>query len=350
MQEAKPLTLITSSSTPLNNSFKGGLETGFQPAKKTVVSTIAGSGIAGLADGPVLTAKFRSPLDVLVMTDGTIYVADGFNSCIRKIAGGYVTIFAGNGNANIRNGNSIEARFKIPCRLTSDVNGDLYLLDAADPRIRKITPAANVSTYAGTSTFGFRNGDASIARFGQSFGIVADAQRNIYIADTQNDCIRKIGYNGQVTTLAGTQGFLSTDAASAKFYFVKGVVIDKLGNLFVADFNRIYKISPEGVVSTFAGNGIKGYTDGAPEIAQFSQIEDMVIDEEQNIYLTEDHRIRKIAPQGIVSTVAGSTAGYKDGDAIAAKFNEPKGLGIDEQGNIYVADSGNNRIRKISFV
>lgn len=344
------LTIITPSPTPLNNPLKSGLETEIQLAKKTVVSTIAGSGVAGLADGPVLTAKFKFPLDVLVMTDGTIYVADGFNSCIRKIAGGHVTIFAGNGSANIRNGNSIEARFKIPCRLTSDVNGDLYLLDAADPRIRKITPAANVSTYAGTSTFGFRNGDASIARFGQSFGIVADSQRNIYIADTQNDCIRKISYDGQVTTLAGKQGFLSTDAASAKFYFVKGVVIDKPGNLFVADYNRIYKVSPDGVVSIFAGNGIKGYADGNPETAQFSQIEDMVIDEEQNIYLTEDHRIRKLTPQGMVSTVAGSTAGYQDGNAIAAKFNEPKGLGIDEQGNIYVADANNNRIRKISFI
>ena len=336
----------------LTNNFKEKLEKVKAPQlKKIIVSTVAGDGTAGFHDGPALTAKFKSPLDVAVSADGTIYVADGFNSCIRKIKYGQVTTFAGNGSANISNGNSTAARFKIPTRLTLDVAGNIYTLDAADPRLRKITPAADVSTYAGTNTFGFRDGDASIAHFGQSFGIVADIRGNIYIADSQNNNIRRINIAGQVTTIAGTgvQGFMNGGIETALFYFVKGIVIDKGGNLFVSDYNRVRKISTDGIVSTFAGSSMTGYTDGKVRTARFSQIEAMVMNEQGDIYLTEGNRIRKISSRGIVSTVAGSTAGYQDGDAASAKFNQPKGLGIDKQGNIYVADDHNNRIRKISF-
>ena len=353
MPETKTPMIITHSSTRLNKSIAKNLEKKKnQESKKTIVTTVAGDGTAGLVDGLALTARFKCPLDVAVQGDGTIYVADGFNSCIRKISNGMVTTFAGNGNANIKNGNSLDARFKIPCRLASDVAGNLYLLDAADPRIRKITPAANVSTYAGTNTFGFSDGDVSTAQFGQSFGIAFDAQHSIYIADSQNDCIRKISSDGRVATIAGAvkNNFLNGKIATAKFYFVKAVVVDKQGNLFVADLNHIRKVTPDGIISTFIGNDRKEFIDGKLRKVRFSEIEGMVIDNQENIYLTEGDRIRKITPEKIVSTIAGSTAGYEDGDAASAKFNQPKGLGIDTQRNIYVADFNNNRIRKISFV
>lgn len=323
-----------------------------QEPKKTVVTTVAGDGSPGLVDGPASTARFKSPLDVAVLRDGTIYVADGFNSCIRKISNGVVTTFAGNGNANIKDGNSFEARFKIPCRLELDVAGNLYLLDAADPRIRKITPAANVSTYAGTKTFGFSDDHIATAQFGQSFGIAFDAQKNIYIADSQNDCIRRISAEGRVTTVAGavTKKNLNGRIATTQFHFVKAVVVDKQGNLFVADLNRIRKVTPEGVISTFIGKGAKELINGRPRKVRFSEIEGMVMDDQENIYLTEGDRIRKVTPEKIVSTVAGSIAGYEDGDVASARFNQPKGLAIDAHRNIYVADFNNNRIRKISFV
>jgi len=333
-----------------NNIFKKNLQRQKSKSPQNyTVTTIAGDGEPGFADGPALQAKFKSPLDVAVMPDGSIYVADAFNSCIRKIEAGQVSTFAGNGNANTTDGKGGAARFKIPSRLALDMNGNLYTLDAANPRVRKITAAAEVLTYAGTNTIGFRDGDAANAQFGQSFGIVSDAVGNIYVADSQNNRIRKISTNQEVTTIAGTalQGDSDGKGDIAQFYFVTGIAIDKPGNLFVSDINRIRKITATGVVSTFAGNNISGYVDGRKEIARFSQIEDLVIDDQGNIYLTDENRIRKISPQGFVTTLAGSTAGYKDGDATSAKFDGPQGLGIDKEGNIYVADFNNNRIRKI---
>ncbi len=350
MQEAK--TLIKQSAKLFYKAFKKRSENK-KPLqkKKAIVSTIAGNGKAGLEDGPQLMAKFKSPLDVAIASDDTIYVADGFNSCVRKIVGGEVSTFAGNGNANIKDGIGTAARFKIPSRLAYGADGNLYLLDAADPRIRKITPATEVSTHAGMKTFGFRDGDPEAAQFGQSFGIATDAEENIYISDSQNDCIRKINTNGQVITIATShEKMLSNETTTlVEFCFIKGIVIDKKGNLFVADLNRILKITPNGVVSAFAGNGMKAYNNERWEAIFFSQIEDLVMDAEENIYLSEGNRIHKITSDGIISTIAGHDAGYEDGDAFSAKFNEPKGLGIDRYGNLYVADSGNNRIRKISF-
>src|SRR5688572_4378550 len=309
--------------------------------QKIIVSTIAGDGTAGFLDGPALNAKFKSPLDVAVLPNGTIYVADAFNSCIRKIHDGVVATFAGNGKANITNGHGSKARFKMPNRLTLDSKGNIYTLDAADPRIRKITGDADVSTYAGTNIFGFKDGGTIVAQFGQSFGIVVDERENIYVADSQNDSIRKISFDGQIITIAG--------GPVKQFHFVTGIAINKQGYLFVSDVCRIRKITPAGIVSTFAGSYQKGYDDGKGAAAKFSQIEDLVIDEQENIYVTDENRIRRITPSGIVSTIAGGTAGYKDGDGASAKFDGPHGLAVDKEGSIYVADFHNKRIRKICF-
>ena len=317
--------------------------------QKVIVSTIAGDGTAGFLDGPALDAKFKSPLDIAVLPGGIIYVADAFNSCIRKIHNGMVTTFAGNGNANITNGNGRDARFKIPSRLTLDARGNLYTLDAADPRIRKIDPAADVYTYAGTNIFGFKDGKAAFAQFGQSFGIVGDRLGNIYIADTQNDSIRKISYTGEVNTIAGIQENGDPNRKIVQFNFVTGIAIDKHDNLFVSDITKIHKITPAGIISTFAGSNLKGFVDGRRDIARFSQMEDIILDDRGNIYVSDGNRIRKITLDGEVSTVAGSSSGYQDGDGISAKFNGPQGLAIDANENIYVADFNNKSIRKISF-
>jgi DNA-binding beta-propeller fold protein YncE len=332
--------------TPLKIKQNGGLNRKLekfqhQRSATTIVSTVAGDGTAGFLDGPALTAKFKFPLDVAILPNGVIYVADAFNSCIRKIENGIVTTFAGNGNANITNGNSSEARFKIPNRLALDIEGNLYLLDAADPRIRKITRAADVYTYAGTNVFGFKDGESIVAQFGQSFGIVADKHGNIYIADSQNDSVRKISFKGEITTIAG--------GAVKHFQFVTGIAVNKQGDLFVSDICRIKKITPAGIVSTFAGGYQKGYIDGRGRGAMFSQIESMAMDQKENIYVTDENLIRKITPQGTVYTIAGSEAGYRDGNGASAMFDGPQGLCVDQQGNIYVADSNSKRIRKISF-
>jgi hypothetical protein len=249
------------------------------------------------------------------------------------------------------NGNGAAAGFGIPSRLAMDATGNIYTLDVVDSRVRKISPAGDVSTYAGIIAKGFADGQGSAAKFDQSFGIVSDADGNIYIGDSGNKRIRKINTNAQVSTIAGTgiEGIKDGNRNTAQFFFPEGVVIDKQGNLFVADVNRIRKITPAGIVSTFAGSQLSGPEDGPPGIGRFTLIEDIAIDEHNNLFASDDNLIRKISPDGVVSTIAGSTAGYKDGEGASAKFNVPEGLGIDRQGNIYVADINNHRIRKITF-
>lgn len=322
--------------------------------KKWIVTTLAGDGTKAFADGPALFAKFSVPFDVAVAADGTIYVTDGENHRIRKIKDSHVSTFAGNGIKGIVNGNGSLAQFRDPYLMALDVNGNLYTLDISDPRIRKISPTADVSVYAGAATPGFADGAADIAQFRiNEGGIVADAQGNIYAADYNNQRIRKINTSRQVTTIAGTGtiGFHDGDALTAQFNSPSAIVIDRQGNLYVADAlnSRIRKITPDGQVSTFAGSGTDGFADGDAAVAQFTYINDLVIDSQGNLYVTDADRIRKISPQGVVSTIAGSSFGYADGDGASAKFNSPTGLGIDALGNIYVADTGNNRIRKISF-
>jgi len=316
-----------------------------------MVSTIAGDLIPNYRDGSVANAEFKHPMDVAVATDGTLYIADLFSHRIRKISGGQVSTVAGFGIQDTANGVGINAGYGLPSRLVIDGLGNIFTLDAADARVRKITPAGIVSTYAGAVARGYAEGSALSARFGQSFGIVMDANGNIYIADSDNHRIRKITSQGIVSTVAGsdTAGFTNGDVSSAKFFFPQGCVLDREGNLFVADQNRIRKITPSGMVSTLAGTDTSGNADGDATKASFSLIEDMVIDDQSNLYVTDENRIRKITPQGVVTTIAGSIQGYKDGDGSIAKFNSPIGLGIDTQGNIYVADFNNSLIRKISF-
>lgn len=302
---------------------------------------MAGSGIPFFADGPALSAQFRNPLDVAVTPYGLIYVADDLNHRITKIAGGQVFTFAGFDKEDTSGGIGTAAGFAHPIQIVSDNFGNLYTLDATDFRIRKITPAALVTVAAGSGVRGFADGRADTTKFGESFGIVTDSQGNIYVSDCENKRIRKISVLGQVTTIAGPLQF-----------GLGGITIDKQDNLYVVDpvNSCIRKITPGGDISTFAGSGIAGYKDENADEAKFSiYMGDIVIDNQQNLYVADDNYIRKITPQGIVSTIAGSSSGYRDGDGAFARFNGPYGLGIDRQGNIYVADDNNNRIRKISF-
>jgi hypothetical protein len=315
---------------------------------------MAGNGTASFVNGPVASATFRFPGDVAINEDGIIYVTDVLNFCIRKIANGGVSNFAGGSGAGIVDGIGPSAQFKNPYSVALDANGNLYTSDENDPRIRKISPAREVSVYAGIERSGFADGDSDTARFGSGNYIVADAEGNVYVSDGMNNRIRKISLTGQVSTSAGSNiaGFRNGNSAGAQFSFPGGIAIDGQGNLYIADRGnfRIRKITPAGDVSTFAGSGTAGSADGNADAAQFSHdMHDIVIDGLGNLYIADGDRIRRVTPQGVVSTIAGSTFGFKDGDGPSAKFNLPNGMTIDAPGNIYVADLNNNRIRKISF-
>jgi sugar lactone lactonase YvrE len=323
------------------------------PEKKVTVSTFAGDGTGGYLDGPLLSARFYTPSDVAISADGTLYVADYNGRRIRKIKDGQVSLLAGDGNFGTRNGDGDTAQFVDPFRIEVDAGSNVYVMDQADARVRRITPARVVSNYTG-SVSGFKDGDVSVALFKQGMGgITMGAEGAIYIDDTQNGRIRKISATGQVSTFAGKEnkGFVDGDTSVAEFLNPNAIVFDKQGNMYVADNGNycIRKITPAGMVSRFTGMGTTGMADGGPGVAQFNYINDMVIDKNGILFICDGDRIRKVTPTGEVSTIAGSSTGYVDGNGPDAKFNYPAGMAIDGDGNIYVADALNNRVRKISF-
>jgi len=185
------------------------------------------------------------------------------------------------------------------------------------------------------------------------YGACFDADGNMYVSDTGNNRIRKISTDGIVTTLAGSaEGFADGVGSAAMFNLPIGICIDAIGNLYVADQNnhRIRKITPDGTVTTIAGSSTAGYADGIGNLAKFYFPVGICIDSAGNLYIADslNHKIRKITPAGVVSTIAGSTAGFADGIGTTAKFNFPSSICVDSSNNLLIADQNNHRIRKIT--
>jgi sugar lactone lactonase YvrE len=319
------------------------------------VSTLAGSGIEGFADGDAASAQFDHPMGVAVDLLGNIYVADEFNNCIRKINSvGMVSTLAGSVTAGYLDGKGAAAKFSLPTSLTIDVLGNIYISELFN-HIRKVTPDGTVSTLAGIGPSGYVNGNVTVAQFNNPAGVALDINGNIYVADTHNERIRKISPSGIVSTLAGngTLGFADGNGSSAQFNDPFGLAADAQGNIYVADqYNsRIRKITPSGIVSTQAGSGIAGSVDGNSAVAQFDYPAGVAIDAQGNIYVADQYSgtIREISPAGLVSTLAGTgTIGFTNGNGSVAQFSNPFGVTIDSHGNIYVADYGNECIRLIT--
>jgi sugar lactone lactonase YvrE len=318
----------------------------------SVVSTLAGS-IGGFLDATGALAQFSFPQSVTVDAIGNVYVADYQNHRIRKItATGVVTTIAGS-TAGFLDATGTLAQFNGPVGIKIDANGNLYVSDLGNHKIRKITPAGLVSTLAG-SIQGFAEGAGSAAQFSNPYDLAVDGSGNVYVADDSNNRIRKITPTGVVTTLAGssTPGFADGTGNIAQFNRPVGIAADAIGNVYVADFDnhKIRKITPTGVVTTLAGS-TAGFADGTGTAAQFSNPRSVAVDAGGNVYVADqnNYRIRKITPTGIVTTLAGSaTAGLLEGIGANAQFNIPVGITVDNNGNLYIADVYNNRIRKIT--
>jgi len=336
-----------------------------QDASQTViVSTLAGSE-QDFADGQGDVARFNHPVGIAIDAAGNLYVADQGNHCIRKITpNGEVSTLAG-GMAGFADGERLNAQFSTPLGIAIDVADNLYVADWGNYRIRKVTPGGEVSTLVDDWEDGgsFADSDASVARFHQPSGIAMDRAGNLYVTDTRNHRIRKVTQKGEISTLAGgKEGFADGEGHNAQFRYPEGIAIDTAGNLYVADIynHRIRKVTMRGEVSTLAGSGSTGYdkggfVDGEGQNARFNEPRDIAIDAVGNLYVTDsgNHRIRKVTPEGEVNTLAGSgptgpyVIGFVDGEGQNARFNEPRGIAIDAMGNLYVTDSGNHRIRKI---
>jgi secreted PhoX family phosphatase len=322
-----------------------------------LTTTFAGNGTPGAFDGTGTAAMFDNPGGVAVDAAGNIYVADSGNNLIRKITpNGVVSTIAGNGSKGSSNGTGTASSFNNPYGIAIDMAGNLYVADNGNNLIREITPDSVVTTYAGSSSMGAANGPAATATFNGPFGIAVDKAGNVYVGDSGNNLIRIITPAGMVNTFAGSGsvGLANGSGAAASFSNPQGLVLDAAGNLYVADEGNhlIREISPSGSVTTFAGSGATGAANGSLTAASFNEPDALTFDSSGNMYITDDgnNLVRKITPAGIVSTIAGSgSAGFVNGIGSGVCFDSPYGIAVAGSGNAYIADYGNDVIRKIQL-
>ena len=318
-----------------------------------LVTTVAGTGSGGFADGPGATAQFTFPYDIAVDTAGVLYVADFNNHRVRKVAtNGEVSTLAGSSIGGYLDGTGTGARFDNPAGIAVNSAGTVYVADVYNHKIRQISPAGVVTTLAG-GTGGYANGSGATARFNNPRGIAVDSTGTIYVADALNQRIRVITPSGTVSTLAGSgvAGYANGTGSAAQFAYPYGIAVDDAGVLYVADTNnhRIRKVTQAGVVTTMAGSGTAGDADGNGASAQFNAPYGIAVDDSGSVYVadTNNHRIRKISPSGEVTTIVGNGSGYAEGEGTAALFNTPRGLVVTPSGDVYVADANNHRLRKV---
>lgn len=335
------------------------VEEGFQTTSTYVVTTLAGSGSPTFADGKGTAASFKYPSGVAVGPNGNIYISDRDNYRIRMMTPqGEVTTLAGSGFPRFFDGApGSYAAFKLPIGIAMDRNGNIIVADRDNNAIRKVEPNGMLTTIAGQATADYLDGTGTNAKFKNPSGVAVDSNNNIYVADTYNHCIRKITPEGVVTTLAGsgTDTFAEGTGTGASFKQPYGLAVDSNNNVIVADWGnrRIRKITPQMVVTTIAGNGSATIVDGTGSSASIGYITSITIDSNDNIFFTDNDQykncIRKSTPQGVITTIAGSEPGYADGTGSSAKFNYPFGIAVDANNNIIVADNFGHRIRMIKL-
>jgi kumamolisin len=270
---------------------------------------------------------------------------------------GVTTLAGWPGAAGAADAAGWSARFRYPGGVRTDSSGNVYVADSMNNTVRKITPAGVVTTYAGVPyTAGSRNGPAGGALFNGIGGVAPDASGNVYVADSGNYLIRKIS-GGSVSTYAGTgvSGTLNGTLAGAEFYDPQNLAVDSTGNVYVADGagNTIRKILTTGSVITLAGSGVAGLSNGSGNSARFNDPTGVAVDASGNVYVADsgNNEVRKITPSGAVSLLAGSASGAygsADGTGSSARFYKPSGVAVDGSGNVYVTDSYNNTVRMIT--
>ncbi len=313
-------------------------------------TTLAGSAgsVSNSQDGTGTAAQFDAPRGVAVDAAGTLYVADTRNNTIRKItSAGVVTTLAGTaGTEGATNATGADARFNEPYGMAIDSAGNLFVADASNNAIRKITAAGVVTTFAGGGAPGTADGTGTSARLDEPRGICIDSNGTLYVADYDNHTIRKITSAGVVTTLAGqadVPGNADGTGTAASFRGPMGIAIDSAGTVYVADTGNhsIRRISPAGVVTTLTLSG-----------TGLSEPRGITVTSSGTLLVADygSHTIRSISSSGAVTTFAGAveSPGTADGSTTAARFHYPSSIAATSDGSLYIADTENDTIRRIS--
>ena len=325
-----------------------------------VVSTLAGSGVVGLSNGPALQASFNGIDELKVLPNGSmdVLVVDAGNNNVRSISGGLnpeVNVYAGsqNGSAGTALGSPQAVRFNLPLSVAIGPLGEVYVADTFNYRIVKLA-AGTASVLAGSGAAGITDGTGTEASFDFPNDLAVDSAGNVFVSEFNHHVIRKITPSGVVTRFAGdgTAGHQDGEGFQARFNKPGALAIDLNDNLYVGEYvgNRVRKITPAGFVTTVAGSGVTGYADGMGTNAQFNTIASVCLDNEGNLYVGDLNRvIRRITPSGLVQTIAGQGGiGFADGLGRSALFRSPSGMGWHPDGSLLVADdSGSERIRRV---
>jgi sugar lactone lactonase YvrE len=333
------------------------------------IATIAGDGraVSRGDGGPATKASLHGPRDTAIGPDGSLYIADTWGNRIRKIDRlGTITSIAGTGVAGYGgdDGPATQAMLNMPHDVAVDAQGVVFVADSGNHRIRMIDTSGIITTVAGTGVPGYRGdgGPATAARL-QNPKSVALFGGNLYIADSVNDRIREVDASGIITTVAGTgtagYGGDGGPALRAQLDVPQRIAFDSLGNLYIADSlnDRIREVDTSGIITTVAGTGAAGYGgDGGPAVqAMFDRPRGIAVDQRGDIYVadSENDRVRRINPAGIVTTIAGTgVAGFSGdgGPARDAEFHNPRGLTLDRRDRLIIADTFNNRIRQVVLI
>jgi len=375
-----------------------------------MASVFAGTGANGFSGdgGPAAKAELNNPVGLAMDASGNLYIADSGNNRIRKIApDGIISTVAGNGKEAYsgNGGPATSAALNFPLAVAVDAGGNLYIADTSNSVVRMVTPAGIITTFAGVNNAanGGDHGPATSAALNQPQGVAVDGAGNVYISDTGNNTVRVVGTNGIINQFAGNYGAGNTGdggyATSALLNGPTGLAIDPSGNVYIVDQNnyRIRRVTPQGIISNYAGAGVQGGAgDGGVATGATMNPRNIFLDQNGNLFIADggNNRVREVtASNGVINTIAGNGLAaitprglvlkgdilyYSDlasnrirslnlttgqtsvvagtgaasfsgdgGSALTATLNAPRGLAMDSSGNFYIADTGNQRIRKV---
>ena len=335
------------------------------------INTVAGGDKSGYGGdhGPGVGAQLADPNGVAVDDAGNLYIVDSGNHRIRRVdSDGIITTIAGTGVRGYSGdgGPGVGAQLADPNGVAVDDAGNLYIADSGNHRIRQVDSRGNITTLVGTGRVGFSggySGDDGLAvqaQLDSPFGVAVDDAGNLYIVDSGNHRIRRVDSDGIITTIAGTgapgYGGDGGRAPLAELDFPRGVAVDDAGNLYIADSgnHRIRRVDGRGNITTLVGTGRGGYSgdDGPAVQAQLDSPRGVGVDSAGNLYIadTSNQRIRRVDSSGTIITIAGTGASGYSGDggpSVGAQLDSPIGVAVDEAGNLYIADTGNQRIRRV---